>query len=785
MKKTQVKLELAGKTLTLETGELAHQATSSILARLGDTMVLVTLVVGKEREDIDYFPLTVEYVERLYAGGRIKGSRWVKREGRPSDDAILTARLIDRSIRPLFPKEFKKAVQIVVTVLSVDGENEPDILSIIATSAALSISPVPWDGPVGAVRIGFVKEKDNGNKEYIVNPGAAEEEFSELNIVATATKDKTIMLEAQALQISEELVFEAIEKAHAENKKIIAFIEDLAKQAGAKKETALKDPNFIEIFTKLEKSYKEEITNLVKVRLGKESTGTETEDLVDTIFEGEKAADPESSVDKKIIAKGIESVLYKIIRDDILKKGERPDGRGVDEIREITSAVSILPRTHGSAIFQRGDTQVLTVVTLGSPKLEQLVESAEGEESKKYMHHYSMPPYSVGETGRIGFPSRREIGHGALAERALLCVIPKQDIFPYTIRVVSEVLSSNGSTSMAATCGSTLALMDAGVPIGSPVAGIAMGMMSSEEKYVILTDILGLEDFSGDMDFKVAGSEKGITAIQLDVKIPGITLPQIKEILEKAKKARLFILDKMLSIIPKSRQQVSKYAPKIEMIHIPVEKIGELIGPGGKIIRNIISQTGATVDVEDDGSVAISGTTEESVKKAMDWVSALMREVKPGEVFDGEVKRILPFGAFVEVLPGKEGMVHVSQMGQGFVKNPSDVVSIGQKVKVRVVEIDEQGRINLSMKFEEDGGSEPTSGGGESSGTPRPQVQSQPPYRRERPVRQSERTQSFQRRPQQEEHPLARQFKRERAEKENKDRRSFPQRRPRFRKDSY
>jgi len=801
MKKIQVHAELAGKTLTLETGELAHQATSSILARLGDTMVLVTLVVGREREDIDYFPLTVEYVERLYAGGKIKGSRWVKREGRPSDDAILTARLIDRSIRPLFPKEFKKEVQIVVTVLSVDGENEPDILSIIATSAALSISPVPWNGPVGAVRIGFVKEKDNGNKEYIVNPGAAETEFSELNIVATATKDKTIMLEAQALQMPEELVFEAIEKAHAENKRIIALIEDLAKQAGAKKEVVLENTQLFEIITKLEKSYKEEIANLVEVRLGKESTGTETEDLVNTVFEGEKASDPESSVDKKIIARGIESVLYKIIRDEILKKGKRPDGRGVDEIREITSAVSILPRTHGSAIFQRGDTQVLTVVTLGSPKLEQLVESAEGEESKRYIHHYSMPPYSVGETGRIGFPSRREIGHGALAERALLSVIPKQDIFPYTIRVVSEVLSSNGSTSMAATCGSTLALMDAGVPIGSPVAGIAMGMMSQvqqttnnnqqttkslEKDYVILTDILGLEDFSGDMDFKVAGGEKGITAIQLDVKIPGITPPQIKEILEKAKKARLFILDKMLSIIPKSRQQVSKYAPKIEMIHIPVEKIGELIGPGGKIIRNIIAQTGATVDVEDDGSVAISGTTEESVRKAMDWVSALMREVKPGEVFEGEVKRILPFGAFVEVLPGKEGMVHVSQMGQGFVKNPNDVVSIGQKVKVRVVEIDEQGRINLSMKFEGEGGSGSTSGGaGESSETPRPQVQSQPPYRSPRPVRQPEGTQNFQRKPQQEEHPLARQFKRERAEKENKERRNFPPKRPRFRKDSY
>ncbi|OGH39090.1 MAG: polyribonucleotide nucleotidyltransferase [Candidatus Levybacteria bacterium RIFCSPLOWO2_01_FULL_38_21] len=771
MKKTQVHLKLEDKTLTLEAGELAQQATSSILARLGDTMVLVTLVVGKEREDIDYLPLTVEYIERLYAGGRIKGSRWVKREGRPSDDAILTARLIDRCIRPLFPKEFKKEVQIVVTVLSVDGENEPDILSIIATSAALSISPVPWNGPVAAVRIGFVKEKDDGNKEYIINPGAAETEFSELDIVAAQTKDKTVMLEAEAIQMPEELVLEAIEKAHEENKKIISLIEKLAKQVERKKEVVSKDPELFEIIKKLEKSYKEEITNLIKTRLNKESTETETEDLANMVFEGEKVSDPESTLDKKIIARGIETVLYKIIRDEILKKGKRLDGREADEIREISSQVSVLPRTHGSAIFQRGDTQVLTVITLGSPKLEQLVETAEGEETKRYMHHYSMPPYSIGETGRMGFPSRREIGHGALAERALLCVIPKQDTFPYTIRVVSEVLSSNGSTSMAATCGSTLALMDAGVPIDSSVAGIAMGMMSDDEKYVILTDILGLEDFSGDMDFKVAGTEKGITAMQLDVKVPGITISQIKEVFEKAKTARLSILDKMLGVLSKSRQEVSKYAPKIELVHIPVEKIGELIGPGGKVIKNIIAQTGATVDVEDDGSVAISGTTEEAVQKAVNWVKGLTREVKPGEIFEGIVKRVLPFGAFVEVLPGKEGMVHVSQMGQGFVKNPSEVVTIGQKVKVRVTEIDEQGRINLSMKFEEE--SQRQREGESKTGV------------EHLPSGQFRKSRDFQRRPPQEEHPLSRQFKRERAAEEGKQRRNFPPRRPRFRKDSY
>ncbi|MFH1186837.1 MAG: polyribonucleotide nucleotidyltransferase [Candidatus Levyibacteriota bacterium] len=701
MKKTSVELELEGKKITFETDELANQATSSVLARMGDTMVLVTVTEGKQREDIDYFPLMVEYVERLYAGGRIKGSRWVKREGRPSDDSILIARLIDRSIRPLFPKEFKKEVQIIITVLSVDGENEPDILSINAVSAALAASRIPWNGPIAAVRIGFVKEPNNGNFEYFVNPGHAESDFSELDLIATQNKEKTLMLEAGATQVSEEIVLGAIKKAHEENKKIIEFIEKFVKEAGEKKETVSPDQKLEEAKALIQKSYKEEAVALLKNRLSKESSGDGAGDLVDAVFEREQSANPEFSIDKKSIAKAIEYVLFASIRENILKKGIRPDGRKMDEIREISSRVSLLPRTHGSAIFQRGQTQGLTVVTLGSPRLEQLIESAEGEESKKYMHHYSMPPYSVGETGRIGIPSRREIGHGALAERALEPVIPDQAKFPYTIRVVSEILSSNGSTSMAATCGSTLALMDAGVPIKNPIAGIAMGLMSSSEKYQILTDILGLEDFSGDMDFKIAGSKDGITAIQLDVKIAGITFEQIAEALEKAKTARIFILEKMLSVMPHVREEVSEYAPKIEMVKIPVEKIGEVIGPGGKIIKNIIATTGATVDVEDDGSVAISGTSEEAVQKAVDWIKGLVREVTSGEVFEGEVKRILPFGAFIEILPGKEGMVHVSKMSTEFVKDPNDVVSIGQKVKVKVIEIDEQGRINLSMLFGE------------------------------------------------------------------------------------
>ncbi|EKD87172.1 MAG: hypothetical protein ACD_37C00024G0016 [uncultured bacterium] len=702
MNKIQASIEVASKSLIFQTGELAKFSTSAVLARLGDTMVLATVVAGKVRDDIDYFPLTVEYVERLYAGGRIKGSRWVKREGRPSDEAILIARLIDRSIRPLFPKNYKKEVQIMVTVLSVDGENEPDILSINAVSAALALSPIPWQGPIAAVRVGHIKENGNGGDEFLINPGS-EGEFSDLDMVVSQSSDKTLMIEAEGKEASEEVALKAVEKALEENKKIIEFINGLVKKADIKKEKVEEDSELYELAQKLEKGYKDEVEKLIAGRVQKESSSDESSDsLLDKVYESEKIADPAKELDKKKIAKAIETLLFKIIRNNTLTKNVRPDGRKPNDIRPISAQVSILPRTHGSAIFQRGDTQALTVVTLGSPRMEQLIESAEGEEAKRYIHHYSMPPYSVGETGRVGTPSRREIGHGALAEKALANVIPNKDTFPYTIRVVSEILSSNGSTSMASACGSTLALMDAGVPIKTPVAGVAMGMVSDEDKYVVLTDILGLEDFSGDMDFKVAGTKDGITAIQLDVKIPGLTLSQIKEIFEKAKIGRLTILDKMLSVIPKFRAEVSEYAPKIDQIKIPLEKIGEVIGPGGKIIRNIISTTGATVDVEDDGVVTISGTTEESVSMAKDWVAGLTREIKVGELFEGEVKRILPFGAFVEILPGKEGMVHVSHMAEGFVKDPNDVVKIGDKVKVKVIEIDEQGRVNLSMKLNEE-----------------------------------------------------------------------------------
>lgn len=717
-KKTSVEVDFAGKKLTLETGQLAPQATTSILARLGDTMVLATVVAGNLREDLGYFPLTVEYVERLYAGGRIKGSRWVKREGRPSDEAVLIGRLIDRSIRPLFPKEYKNEVQVVVTVLSVDGENEPDILALNAVSAALAMSKIPWNGPIGAIRMGHVKESEEGGAKFLPNPTRSEAANSEIDIIVSQTKDKTHMIEAGAAQAPEAVMVEAIKLAQDETKKIISLVEDLVKKVGQKKVAVKPNTQLSEMAARIEKTYKEELAALAK-DLAQKAGGRTTSELVDKIFDSEKLADPTADLDKKIIAQALEYVMYKQIKSNAVNKKQRPDGRKIDELRPISVQVGVLPRTHGSAIFARGLTQALTVATLGSPRLEQLIESAEGEESKRYIHHYSMPPYSVGEAGRFGSASRREIGHGALAERALEPVIPTKDKFPYTIRIVSEILSSNGSTSMASVCGSTLALMDAGVPILSPVSGISVGMMSEGKKYVLLTDIIGLEDFSGDMDFKVAGTALGVTAIQLDVKTTGLTLAQIQETFDRARDARMVILEKMLVVIPHYRKEVSEHAPKIEMIQIPVEKIGEVIGPGGRVIKQIIADTGAEVDVEDDGAVTVSGTDDEEVQKAADWVRGIVREVTPGEEFEGQVKRILPFGAFVEFLPGKEGMVHVSQMAKGFVKSPDEVVSLGDTVKVRVLEIDDQGRVNLSMLFGADaeekargGGDRGSSGGG-------------------------------------------------------------------------
>lgn len=712
MEKVTQTIDLHGKVLSLETGKLAIQATSSITARMGDTVVLVTVVEGGPTT-LDYFPLSVEYIERLYAGGKIKGSRWVKREGRPSDEATLAGRLIDRSIRPLFPKAFKNEVQVIVTVLSVDGENDPVIVAVNAVSAALAVSRIPWNGPIGAVRMGYIKEGNGENGALVANPTTSEMEHSMLDIVISQGIDKTDMIEAGASQVAEAVVAESIVKAHETTGKVIEGINALVKKAGQQKLPVPQQSSLDNAKKLFEQEYKKEVEAILETRVNKEGGGDETQVLVDKVTEDMKMKDATADVDKKILAQALEAVMFKIIRTNVLQNKKRADGRKFDEIRPLSAEVGILPRTHGSAIFQRGMTQALSIATLGSPRMEQLIESAEGEETKRYIHYYSGLPYSYGQTGRVGSPSRREIGHGALAERALEAVIPSQEEFPYTIMVVSEVLSQNGSSSMASTCGSTLALMDAGVPIKKPVAGISIGMMSDEKSYELLTDIIGLEDFSGDMDFKVAGTDSGITAIQLDVKTPGLTDKQVAEILERAKTARMQILDVILKALPEPRKDISQYAPKIETLSIPVDRIGELIGPGGKVIKNIIAQTGATVDVEDDGTVTISGVDQDGVQKAVDWVTNMMREVTVGETFEGEVKRILPFGAFVEILPGKEGMVHVSHMSTNFVKDPNEVVKLGDKVTVRVIEIDDMGRINLSMLTPEEEGERGRGQGGD------------------------------------------------------------------------
>lgn len=695
MKIVKKSIEINGKELSLEVGRFAEQASAAVLARLGDTMVLATVTASSKETTLDYFPLSVEYVERLYAGGRIKGSRWVKREGRPSDDAVLAGRIIDRSIRPLFPKTYKHDVQVIITVLSVDGENDPDVLGLVATSAAIAISPIPWNGPIAGVRVGYVK--DNGNSTFLINPTLPEQALSEFDFVVAGTKEKTVMLEGGFCETPEAVVFEAVEKAKEVNGKLIDLINSLARDVGKTKVTVPAVSAADELKKKIAADYKKEMAQVFAKKAEKEFGGDEVVALAKTIAESYGT----QSNNVKAIEEALDGLFKSQVREQVITTSKRFDGRTVDEIRPIAVDVGILPRTHGSAIFQRGQTQALTVVTLGTPSLEQLIESPMGEESKRYIHHYSMPPYSLGETGRVGTPSRREIGHGALAERALLSVIPSEDEFPYTIRLVSEIMSSNGSTSMASTCGSTLALMDAGVPIKEPVAGISIGLMTDAKKYVLLTDIMGIEDFAGDMDFKVAGTKNGITAIQLDIKIDGLTDEIVEETLERARDARMKILEAMLAVIPEPRKNLSQYAPKVKVVKIPTEKIGEVIGPGGKMIRQIIAVTGASVDVEDDGSVMISGT-EDAVAKAVEWVEGLTKDVQPGEEYEGEVKRILPFGAFVEILPGKDGMVHVSQMSTGFVGSPNDVVAIGQKVKVRVMEIDDQKRVNLSMLFGED-----------------------------------------------------------------------------------
>lgn len=682
-----------GQKLTLQIGKLAQAATSSVFARLGDTCILVTVTVGKENKNIDYLPLSVEYVEKLYAGGRIKGSRWIKREGKPSDEAILKARLIDRSIRPLFPKDYRREIQVIVTLLSVDGINAPEILSLIATSAALTISPIPWQGPISGVRIGYVNE--NGRQiSFLINPTEEELLFSQLDLIVASTKEKVVMIEARGDEIEEEQFIKAVNTGKKINQEIIKFIERISQKNKVVKEKLTVNTEDEKLKKILLKDFKKNLDQIILQKAQKEfDDGEEINVFVEDIFIQYGDQFP-----REKIVSAIDKLTKQLIREKILKTKKRLDGRNLDEVREIDIEVSTLPRTHGSAIFKRGDTQVLSVVTLASPQLQQLIESPEGEEAKRYIHHYYMPPYSVGEVGRIGWPSRREVGHGALAEKAIEPVLPSEKDFPYTIRVVSEVLSSNGSTSMASTCGSSLALMDAGVPIKKHVAGIAMGLMSkNDQEYVILTDIMGIEDFSGEMDFKVAGTEEGITAVQLDVKNNGLNDTIIKETLTKAKAARLHILEKMNLIIAKPRKEISRFAPKVVVLTPPLEKIGDIIGPGGKTIRSIITKTQTEINVSDDGRVTISGLDIEKVDEAKIIIENLVKELTVGQEFNGTIKRIVSFGLFVEILPGREGLVHVSKMGMGFVKDPGKYVKVGDKVKVKIIQIDNQGRVSLQL----------------------------------------------------------------------------------------
>ena len=679
-------IKWGGRSLILEYGRLAPQTDSAILARYGDTMVLATVVSAPPREDVDYFPLSVDYEERLYASGRISTSRFIKREGRPTDEAILNGRLIDRSIRPLFPKDYFNEIQVIITILSYDQENDPDIISLIATSAALLTSPIPWNGPVVGLKIGYSDGK------FILNPTKSDDSISDLSLVVSLYKEQVVMIEGAFKEIPEEVVLKAVDYGREQVKPVLQLLASLQKEMGVKKEEPSEEEATAqlkkEVVDYIRKNLKEDIFDPEKS--ARESLSEELKEVLFKEFEGK--------LSKTQLSKIFDDTVKNLVREAIVEKEKRPDGRRLTDIRDIDVEVGILPRTHGSAIFKRGDTQVLTIATLGSTSLEQSIEGMEGEEKKRFMHHYEFPPFSTGEVGRLGPPKRREIGHGALAEKSLLPVIPTEDKFPYTIRLVSEVLSSSGSTSMASTCGSSLALMDAGVPISEPVAGVAMGLVTEGTKYKILTDIQALEDFYGDMDLKIAGTDKGITAIQLDVKIDGLTTKVLSEAFHQAREARKAILEKMTKALPKAREEISKYAPKVSVIQIPPKKIGEVIGSGGKTINRIIEETGAAIDIDDDGTVSVTSTTEEGLKKAIEWIEGLTREVKPGEEYIGQVKRIMNFGAFVEILPGKEGMVHISQLAPYRVEDINKEVKVGQKLKVKVLEIDQQGRINLTHK---------------------------------------------------------------------------------------
>ncbi|MEA2088380.1 MAG: polyribonucleotide nucleotidyltransferase [Patescibacteria group bacterium] len=689
-------MEWGGRTLSVEKGRLANQTTCSLRVQYGETVVLATVVRSKEkREGINYFPLMVDYEEKLYAAGKIKGSRFIKREGRPTDEAVLNGRMVDRAIRPLFNDKDRNEIQVILSILSVDQENIPGVIALIAASFALHISPINWKGPIGGVRIGRIDEK------FIVNPTYEELEKSDLDLIVAGTDKKIIMIEAGAKEVKEDIMFEAMEFAKKQITPLIEFIEKIAKKLPEQEKIAIEEEQENSALPLIEKFLNE---NLEKHLFDKSlKTKVERKEKLDLLKENllqHLISNNIEEDDAKIAIKKMNEYVDSAVSEAIIKNEQRVDGRNIDEVRKLSSDVAILPRTHGSGLFNRGETQVLSVVTLGPPSAEQLLDGMEENGTKHFMHHYNFPPFSVGETGFMRGPGRRDIGHGALAEKALFPVLPSKDDFPYTIRIVSEVLSSNGSSSMGAVCGSTLSLMDAGVPIKKPVAGIAIGISSNKDmsEWKVLTDIQDLEDGEGGMDFKVAGTCDGITAIQLDTKTLGINSEITKEALQKALKARLKILDVIKNTIKEPRKDLSKYAPRVISLKINPDKIRTVIGPGGKMINKIIDETGASIDIEDDGTVFISSVDNESMDKAVQWVKDLTHEVKAGELYKGTVMRIMDFGAFVEVLPGQEGLVHISELSYGHTNKVEDVVKMGDVIPVKVIEIDSVGRINLSYK---------------------------------------------------------------------------------------
>ena len=679
--------ELGGRPLVLEFGHVAKQANGSVLVKYGDTVVLVTATASKEpKEGVDFFPLTVDVEERLYAVGRIPGS-WQRREGRPPEKAILQARVTDRPIRPLFPKGFRNEVQVVVMPLSIDHDNSPEIAGMIGASAALTVSDIPWNGPVGAVEVGLV------NGEFVINPDVRQTEESELRLTVAGTKDAVLMVEAGANQVPEDQMIEAIMFGHEAIKSLCEFQLEIQKEIGkAKFEPILFLPGE-DVVARVSEVATPKIRQAIRVeeKLSRESA---IDEIASEVFADLAQEFPERESE---INEAFHDVLKREVRAMILETGRRPDGRQPDEIRPITCEVGVLPRVHGSAIFTRGQTQVMSVATLGATGDIQELDTTGIEEFKRYLHHYNFPPFSTGETRPLRGPGRREIGHGALAERALLPVIPGEEEFPYTIRVVSEVLESNGSTSMASVCGSTMSLMDAGVPIKAPVAGIAMGLVKGEQKTEVLTDIQGMEDALGDMDFKVAGTEAGVTALQMDIKIAGVDREILRTALDRARKARLFILGKIREVIPAPRDCLSKYAPRILVVNIDPEKIRDVIGPGGKTINKITAETGVKIDIEQDGRVLIAAPDMESGEKAKEIVENLTRDVEVGRTYTGRVTRLTSFGAFVEILPGKEGLVRTEEIDEN-VRRVEDFLSVGDEVVVKVTEIDHMGRVNLSRR---------------------------------------------------------------------------------------